>query len=354
MSTAISAVPMTTIDYSTGPQTSQPQTTSSRLPEQSFVQNSSEQKKEHSLLHALTENVWFKSHLPEALNVLSISSNGAAAVANMFNFSNGVRDFANSFGKFGAKTFLIINGAINAIEYFCKGNFLGALGHFNDIIVGSTVPHDHLYLDRGTASGTYTLANSLAIINNRDKFTSFGDHLSHIVEGFKKSYQNFFSKDFFKNLANANNGMFGVASGIFCNLGVLTWFLTNNEKLGTAIRDFGGILMDIEQAHLGHLKMGRKYYFMSGLGLLGGTVSDFLAKMLPYYKKVFVPLSLCIDGIGRYLLRISHNRNELSQTKAESKPELKEPVVQPDSMPAIEKTPLTRREAASSLAQMPA
>lgn len=269
-----------------------------------------------SILKAVTENIWFKSHIPEALNVLSIASNGTAAVANMFNFSDAVKDFANGFGKIGAKTFLIINGAINALEYFCKGNFLGALGHFNDIIVGSTAPHDHIYLDRGTASGTYTLANSLAIINNRDQFSSFADHLQHIADGFKKSYQNFFSRDFFKNLANANNAMFGVASGIFCNLGVLTWFLTGKEKLGTAIRDFGGILMDIEQAHPGHLKMGRKYYFMSGLGLLGGTISDFLAKMLPYYKKAFVPLSLCIDGIGRYLLRISHNRNELPQTKA--------------------------------------
>lgn len=244
---------------------------------------------------------------------MSIFGNGAAVVANMFRLPEAVQNFANSFGKFGTKAFLILNGAINVLEYLLKFDLLGALGHFNDVIIGSTVPHDHIYLDRGTASGTYTLSNSFSIINGNDSFKSPMDHIEQSFKALKKTYHNFMSKDVLKNLADSNNAMLGVVAGILSNFGALTWLVTGREKLATVIRDFGGFLIDLEQAHPGHLKNGKKFYFASGLGLVGGTISDFLAKMLPSYRNALVPLSLCIDGVGRYLLRMSHNRGELSK-----------------------------------------
>lgn len=274
---------------------------------------SKEKQNSQNILKQITEHFVIKNLIPEAANFLSIFGNAASAFAHIFDSSKAVKNFADSFGKFGTKAFLILNGAINFLEYLLKFDLLGALGHFNDIVVGLFAPQDHTYLDRGTASGTYTLANSLSIINGNDHFNSAGEHFKHIMSGLKKTYHNFVSKDILTNLANSNNAMLGVVAGILTNLGALTWLVTGKEKLGTALRDFGGILIDLEQAHLGHLKNGKKFYFASGLGLIGGTISDFLAKMLPYYRDTFVPLSLCIDGIGRYLLRMSHNRGELKK-----------------------------------------
>jgi hypothetical protein len=97
----------------------------------------------------------------------------------------------------------------------------------------------------------------------------------------------------------------------------------------------------LEQAHPGHYQAGRKFYFYSGLGLIGGTISDLLSKLLPYYKKSLVPLSLAIDGFGRYLLRVSHNRGEIGKKK--------EPEVQLAPQPI--RSPLGVRDTASSLAQ---
>lgn len=241
---------------------------------------------------------------------MSIFGNLAAAAAHVFHPSEQVKKYADKLGVVGTKIFLISNGAINVLEQLLKRNYLSCLGYGVDIIVGALCSHSKTYLARGSASGTYTLANSLSVINKKDTFTSFQDHLDHVVLGLKRSWKNF-TKNPFKNLQSSENAMFGVLSGVLTNLGVLSWLTTGNEKIGTLIRDIGGIFMDLEQANPGHLNAGRKFYFASGIGLMGGTVSDFFAKMVPSTKKVLVPLSLMIDGIGRYLLRISQNRNEL-------------------------------------------
>jgi hypothetical protein len=285
------------------------------IPSQSKDQLLPKQEKENWQrdLQQITDHFVIKKFIPEAANFLSIFGNAASAIAHRYNFSDTVKSFADSFGKFGTKAFLILNGAINMLEYLLKFDLLGAFGHFNDIVVGFFVPQDHTYLDRGTASGTYTLANSLSIINGDDKFKSVGDHFKHILEGLKKTYHNFVSKEIFTNLADSNNAMIGVIASIMTNVGALTWLVTGKEKFATALRDLGGIMIDFEQAHPGHLKNGKKFYFASGLGLIGGTVFDFLSKMLPSHRDTFVPLSLCIDGIGRYLLRMSHNAGELKK-----------------------------------------
>jgi len=258
-----------------------------------------------------------KTFIPEFANFFSIIGNSTSAFANILNLSDGVKGFCDNFGRIGTKVFLILNGAINSLEYFSKKNLLGAFGHSLDIIVGSLSSHDHTYLDRGNAVGLYTYANTLCNMNGKDKFSSFTEHFQHVKEGLKKSYSYIFSRDFFKNFQDANKGMFGILSAVLCNVGSLIWHFTGNEKLGTILRDGGGFLVDLEQSHPGHLFNGRKFYFASGLGLVGGTVCDLLSKLFPYYKKSLVPLSLAIDGFGRYLLRISHNRNELGKTNSQ-------------------------------------
>jgi len=264
-------------------------------------------------LESFLNHFAIKTFIPEFANFFSIIGNSTSAFANILNLSDGVKKFCDGFGRIGTKVFLILNGVINSLEYFSKKNLLGAFGHSLDIIVGSLSSHDHTYLDRGNAVGLYTYANTLCNMNGKDKFETFSDHFKHLKEGLKKSYGYVFSRDFFKNFQDANKGMFGILSGVLCNVGSLLWHFTGNEKLATILRDGGGFLVDLEQSHPGHWANGRKFYFASGLGLVGGTICDLLAKLLPYYKKSLVPLSLAIDGFGRYLLRISHNRNELGK-----------------------------------------
>ncbi len=258
-----------------------------------------------------------KTFIPDASHFLSIIGNGAAAVANLCNLSDGVKNFADKFGYIGTKIFLVLNGFINSLEYLHKKNLLGAVGHFMDVIVGIGASHDHIYLDRGNPVGIYTYANTICNMNGKTKFNTFNEHFDHIKLGMQKSVQNLFTKDFFRNFADVNKGMLGILSGILCNAGAIIWHTTGKEELATIVRDGGGFLVDLEQAHPGHYQAGRKFYFYSGLGLIGGTVCDLLSKLLPYYKKSLVPLSLAIDGFGRYLLRVSHNRGEIGKKEVE-------------------------------------
>ena len=259
-----------------------------------------------------------KTFIPDASHFLSIIGNGVAAVANIFDLSESTKKFADKFGYFGTKIFLVLNGFINSMEYLHKKNLLGAVGHFLDVIVGIGAPHDHVYLDRGNPVGIYTYANTISHMNGKGEFSTFTEHFDHVKEGLKKSAQNLFTKDFFRNFTDVNKGMMGILAGILCNTGAVIWHTTGMEKLATIIRDFGGFLVDLEQAHPGHYAAGHKFYFYSGLGLIGGTVCDLLSKLLPYYKKSLVPLSLAIDGFGRYLLRVSHNRGEIGKTSRDT------------------------------------
>lgn len=286
-----------------------------------------------------------KTFIPDASHFLSIFGNGIAAVANIFDLSAGVKNFCDKFGYFGTKIFLVLNGFINSLEYLHKKDLLGAIGHSLDVIVGIGAKHEHMYLDRGNPVGIYTYANTIRHMNNKKKFETFTEHFEHVKEGIHKSYNNIFSKNFFRNFLDVDKGMFGIFSGILCNIGAIIWHTTGMERFATIVRDFGGFLVDLEQAHPGHYRAGHKFYFYSGLGLMGGTGCDLLAKLFPYYKKSLVPLSLAIDGFGRYLLRVSHNRGEIGE---------KVNLEKTNSVKAERRveSPLDKRAAANSLAQM--
>ena len=85
--------------------------------------------------------------------------------------------------------------------------------------------------------------------------------------------------------------------------------------MATTIRDIAGIVLDIEQLNPGHLKTGYKNYFWSGIFLAVGTACDWLAKIFPKQKDGFVPLTFILDGIGRHLLRLHQNQEEIEKQK---------------------------------------
>lgn len=261
-------------------------------------------------LKAFIENKVVQKVIPDIMNWVNISGNTFSLASQLLGFSDGVKDFAKQIADIGTKAFMIATSVINIAERFYSKNFLSAFGYFNDIIVASTVGHDNTYLARGNASGTYNMANALSISNNRENFSSFADHASHLKESFGKYFKNLFSKDILKNFADSSKGMWAITGGLLANFGSSWWMLSGKTKAPTLVRDLGGVAMDVEQLNPGHLKAGRKNFFFSGVSLVIGTLCDYLGKILPGFKELLVPMTFISDGIGRHLLRLHQNEYE--------------------------------------------
>ena len=252
---------------------------------------------------------------PDIMNGLNVGGNALSLAAHAFGFSDGAKSFAKKIGSFSTKSFMIANSVINIVERCYSKNFLSALGYLNDIFIVGTVEQDDTYLARGTASGTYNMANSLAMSVAKDKnkvsFSSVDDHVASTFKAFSKFFKNLFSVNVVKNFLNHENGMWAIFGGIFSNIGALSWLFSGKTKIPTLIRDTAGVLMDIEQLNPGHLQAGRKNYFFSGVSLAVGTIADLFTRLTPQFKDLLVPTTFIFDGIGRHLLRLHQNEREL-------------------------------------------
>ncbi len=279
-------------------------------------------------IEAFINNKMVRKVFPDIMNWLNISGNAFSLASSVLGFAEAPKKFAQTIGALSTKSFLIATAVINIVERIYAKNFLSALGYFNDILVASFVGQDHMYLARGTASGTYNMANALSIANNKFKFANIEDHLKHLGVGYKKFFANLFSPNVISNFLNSKNAMFAIFGGMFANLGALTWIFSGQDKLATTVRDIAGVVMDVEQLNPGHLKSGYKNYFWSGVTLAIGTMCDWLAKIIPGSKNVFVPLTFIIDGVGRHLLRLHQNQKEIEDHQKKANP-----VIQPQIRP---------------------
>ncbi len=286
------------------------------LPEQEPVIAKAETSRTEDYIQAFIDNKMVRKVFPDIMNWTNIVGNSISLVSGLFGFSDTPKKFAQAIGSLSTKAFLVSTAVINIVERLYSKNFLSALGYFNDILVASFVGQDHLYLARGTASGTYNMANALCIANNKFKFSSIDEHLKHLGLGFGNFFKNLFSPNLIQNFANSKNAMFATIGGIFANLGAFTWMFSGEERLATTIRDIAGVVMDLEQLNPGHLKSGYKNYFWSGVTLAVGTLCDWTAKILPKHKDALVPLTFIIDGVGRHLLRLHQNQKEIEEQKA--------------------------------------
>lgn len=280
--------------------------------------------KKDDYIQAFIDNKIVRDIVPQLMNWTNIAGNIFSFSSWAFGFSDASKKFAKGVGSFATKSFLVATSVINVIERLHTKNYLSALGYFNDIIIAGTVDQETTYLARGIASGTYNMANSLNIANDRTDFASFEDHLKHLVKGYGKFFKNLFSADVVKNFIKSENGMWATIGGLFANLGALSWMFTGKIQLPTFIRDFAGIVMDIEQLNFGHYKEGRKDYFKSGLALVVGTVADWLSKLMPAYKDAFVPLTFIFDGIGKHWLRLHQNEYEMGEGKVKASREFEQ------------------------------
>jgi hypothetical protein len=278
--------------------------------EPEYLKLSTELKREN-YIEAFINNPVVTKIFPDIMNWLNISGNALSFVSHAFDFSPALKSFSKTIGSLTTKSFMISTSVINIVERCYAKNFLSAFGYLNDILIAGTVTQDDTYLARGTASGTYNMANSLAMSVKKKNFHSVDDHVSSTIKGFSKFFKNLFSKDLIKNFLNHENGMWAILGGLGANLGALSWLFSGKVQIPTFIRDVAGVMMDIEQLNPGHLREGRKNYFFSGVSLAVGTVADLFTRLTPSYKDLLVPMTFIFDGIGRHLLRLHQNEREL-------------------------------------------
>lgn len=269
--------------------------------------------KKDNYIEAFIHNPVVTKIFPDIMNWLNIGGNALSLATHAFGFSDGAKNIAKKIGSMTTKSFMIANSVINIVERCYSKNFLSALGYLNDIFIAGTVEQDDTYLARGTASGTYNMANSLAMSVGKKKFSSVDDHVVSTFKAFSKFFKNLFSRDVIKNFLNHENGMWAIFGGIFSNIGAFSWLFSGKTKIPTLVRDVAGVMMDIEQLNPGHLKAGQKNYFFSGLSLAVGTIADLFTRLTPQFKDMLVPLTFIFDGFGRHLLRLHQNERELNK-----------------------------------------
>lgn len=276
-----------------------------------------QERTKDNYIEAFINNKMVTKIFPNTMNWLNISGNIFSLTAHLFGFSDGVRKFAKNLGAICTKAFMVSTSVINIVERCYAKNFLSALGYFNDILIAGTVDQDNTYLARGTASGTYNMANALADSVGKKRFDSIEDHILSTVKSFKKFLNNFFSPNIIGNFLNERNGMWAIFGGIFSNVGALSWMLSNKIKIPTIIRDVAGVMMDIDQLNLRNLRIPfKKNYVISGYNLAVGTILDLCGRIFPKRKDILVPLTFIFDGIGRHFLRLYQNDKELEELRA--------------------------------------
>ncbi len=266
-------------------------------------------------IEAFINNKMVRDVFPGLMIWVNVLGNTSSLLASLMNFNEHSKKLAQTLGSLSTRAFFLSTAVINVIERIYSRNYLSAMGYFNDILIAGLVGQDNAYLARGTASGTYNMANSLSKSVDKDNFVSFEDHLTHTIKAFKKFFGNLLSPNVFQNFLNHKNGMWAIFGGIFSNVGALSWMLSGKVKMPTLVRDIAGVMMDIEQLNPGHLKEGRSSYFYSGVFLALGTVCDWVTKFFSNSKDIFVPLTFILDGVGRHLLRLDQNERELKGVK---------------------------------------
>ena len=266
--------------------------------------------KRYDPLESLVQNTFFKTTIPAIGNTLALAFNLVSSYANSFSKDNKFKDFATKLGSLGNKIFYSVNGSIIFLEQLVKKNYLSAFGNLLEVPLSLGFNQTLLYLVRGLSVGLYTLANSMSILNKKDSFEHFPDHVQSLYKGLKKSIR-LLIQDPVKNILSSETGLLGNIGGLFSISGFLSWFFTNNEKIGGTIRDFGGILMDLEQAKPEHLKNKRPYYFSTGLTYIASTALDLVTRWVPNTKKRLTPIVFALDMIARNFLRVSQNKGEL-------------------------------------------
>jgi len=274
--------------------------------------------KEQNYIENFINNKMVSQVFPNIMNWLNIGGNIFSFLSNAFDVNDSIKKVASKLASFATKSFMISTSVINIVERSYAKNYFSALGFLNDILIAGSVAQKDTYLARGTASGTYNMANSLADSVGKKNFDSFEDHIKSVFKAYKQFFANLFSKNIVSNFKDHKKSMWAIFGGLGSNIGALAWMFGAKPELPTLLRDICGVMMDVEQLNPGHLKSGRKNFFWSGLTLAIGTISDLVMRFVSKEKQaLLIPMTYIFDGLGRHLLRLDRNERELEKLKQE-------------------------------------
>lgn len=274
--------------------------------------------KEQNYIENFINNKMVSQVFPNIMNWLNIGGNIFSFLTNAFDVNDSIKKVASKLASFATKSFMISTSVINIVERSYAKNYFSALGFLNDILIAGSVAQKDTYLARGTASGTYNMANSLADSVGKKNFDSFEDHIKSVFKAYKQFFTNLFSKNIVSNFKDHKKSMWAIFGGLGSNIGALAWMFGAKPELPTLLRDICGVMMDVEQLNPGHLKSGRKNFFWSGLTLAIGTISDLVMRFVSKEKQaLLIPMTYIFDGLGRHLLRLDRNERELEKLKQE-------------------------------------
>ena len=272
-----------------------------------------------SFVGKLSQSKIFDYSMPIG-NAISITGNTLSFVSSIIPMGDRLKNTCVKAGEWCTNAFLHIIGLTNAVEQAARKNYFLSAGYLMENVVATFVPQQFQYLAKGFAVGPLAISLGIYASNGRSICESLDEHLSNLSDGFKRTFD-FMKKDFFKNLRSSKTGLLSVLGGFTQIFGAIIWALSGNEKLGSIVRNSGGLCQDLEMIKLDHLKNKKHNYFTGGVNFTLATAADFLQHWLPDLKPSLVPLTFLTDGIGRYFTRKAQLSKELcATTDAHSKP----------------------------------
>lgn len=264
-----------------------------------------------------------KDFLQKSMGKLYELSNYGQLAGNMFSFISKVisplekfKGFADKVGELSTKAFLFVHGVLNTGTQLMKKNYSSALGYMVYIVNSIFLPQNKTYLMNGFAVGLTQLNNQANNLDKDRKINGFMDHLDHIKNALKKTYQNW-TQDPWRNLKKEDNAMVGMVGAMGSLGGAILGAATGSQQAGALVRDPSGLSLDLEQVLPYQWAKKRFCYIGSGIAYIAGTVFDFLSKFSSDHEEILRPLCFSFDGIGRYLQSLAERRGELNDKHLE-------------------------------------
>lgn len=251
--------------------------------------------------------------------VLNISNHVASAMSFLtfcLQFvlpkDNRFKAFCERVSKKAVVTAFGANGAVCATDAYQRGDYSFIVPQVLDIIVPYATKDDaNVTLNRGCPIGGYNALAELKSFSGKASYSSLSENLQYLKIGFDK-----FLEEFKANPAKAfvsfGKGTGGVVYGFLTSIAPFIAKLPGCRAIGSLIRHWGGIGVEISKMQLARLLKGQWRYFSSGVFMCSSSLVDLFGKIFPSFEKKATYLNWALNLCGKRLWLNSVNSGELN------------------------------------------
>lgn len=265
-----------------------------------------------------SDNKLFKKMMSVA-NGFGIFATGASALSRAVNYnaSKDKETFFDKLASFAVKGSMGINSAFNVLNGIEKKSILDTTGFAGELLIASGAPYKFVNLLRGLTFCLYQTPEFLTSPLVGGKFPisrTWAENLDVLKDRLPKAFKLLFSADIYKpEMLSKSAGLItGMWGGLLSLLGVGTWGLTGDSRIGGAIKGVGEGLVDLFQViPKEHWECKKTNYIRSGFSFIAGTVAD-IASRLMGNEPLSRDISFFFVGIGRWLMSLSKAAGESS------------------------------------------